>query len=489
MKLDFNIQNTQRQGLALTAQVQQAIKLLHMTNTEIKEFVENAFEENPFVETGDLDTNEANAEYRTDLNDNVNDKELLFDQQNVSNQVSQSKTTTENQFETGEGYIPKSTVYKQEPDYDILSLIKEQDKSLYSHSIHFIQSLNLVGIKSVIAMDLLETMEPTGWIEADLTFISQKLKCSEHLIFEVLEKLQTIEPAGIFARNLRECLMLQAKDQDLYNDAMAKVLDNLHLMANGKFDLLKRRSGCSTDEISQLFKKIKSFDPKPGLKFETYDAPIREPDLIVTSKDENWVVELNNSNLPAVVIEKAYAAELRQKLNDKKSREFVNAKISEAKWLEKAIEKRNDTMIKVGSEIIKRQIGFLEGGLQNIEPMILKDIAEAVDMHESTISRVTTGSLIQTPQGTIELKAFFSVGLQQQGDINLKSATSIKHKIKTLISNENPKKPISDDTIVESLASDGVMLARRTVAKYRKIENIPSSFARKRRNILAGALT
>ena len=488
MKLDFNIQNTQRQGLALTAQVQQAIKLLHMTNTEIKEFVENTFEENPFIETGDLDTNEVNAEYKTNVNDNVNDKELLFDQQNVSNQVSQSKTTTENQFETGEGYIPKSTVSKQEPDYDTLSLIKEQEKSLYSHCIHFIRSLNLVGIKSVIAMDLLETMEPTGWIEADLTFISQKLKCSEQLIFEVLEKLQTIEPAGIFARNLRECLMLQAKDQDLYNDAMAKVLDNLHLMANGKFDLLKRRSGCSTGEISQLFKKIKSFDPKPGLKFETYDAPIREPDLIVTAKDDNWVVELNNSNLPAVVIEKAYAAELRQKLDDKKSREFVNAKISEAKWLEKAIEKRNDTMIKVGSEIIKRQIGFLEGGLQNIEPMILKDIAEAVDMHESTISRVTTGSLIQTPQGTIELKAFFSVGLQQEGDTNLKSATSIKHKIKTLISNEDPKKPISDDAIVESLTSDGIMLARRTVAKYRKLDNIPSSFARKRRNILAGAL-
>ena len=224
------------------------------------------------------------------------------------------------------------------------------------------------------------------------------------------------------------------------------------------------------------------------MQFDSLDVPIREPDLIVKSHENEWLVELNNSNLPAIAVEKDYAKDLRQKLKDKVAREFVQTKIGEAKWLEKAIEKRNDTMLRVGSEIIKRQRGFLEGGLQNIKPMILKDIAEAVDMHESTISRVTTGSLIQTPQGTLELKSFFSVGLQQDGDAGLKSSTSIKHKIRALISQEDPKHPISDDAIVENLASEGISLARRTVAKYRKIENIPSSFARKRRNILTGAL-
>ena len=346
-----------------------------------------------------------------------------------------------------------------------------------------------MGIESIIALKILEALEPTGWIELDLDDLVEKLSCDSDLATRTLAKLQTIEPAGIFARDLRECLLLQAKDKDLYKNSMVTVLDNLHLMANGKFDLLKRRSGCSDAELSDIFKIIKSFDPKPGLQFETYEAPIREPDLIVKARDNKWIVELNNSNLPDVIIQKDYAKELRQKLNDKKSRDFIHSKIGEAKWLEKAIEKRNDTMIKVGSEIIKRQIGFLEGGLQNIEPMILKDIAEAVDMHESTISRVTTGSLIQTPQGTIELKAFFSVGLQQEGDNNLKSSTSIKQKIKALISNEDPNKPISDDAIVENLTSEGLILARRTVAKYRKLENIPSSFARKRRHILAGAVS
>ena len=160
--------------------------------------------------------------------------------------------------------------------------------------------------------------------------------------------------------------------------------------------------------------------------------------------------------------------------------------MGEAKWLTKAIEKRNDTMIRVGSEIVKRQLDFLEYGIQKIKPMILKDIAEAVGMHESTISRVTTGSLIQTPQGTLELKAFFSVGLQQDNEEGVASATSIKYKFKKLIETEEPHNPISDDGIVEKLSSDGIILARRTVAKYRKLENIPSSFARKRRNVITG---
>ena len=175
-------------------------------------------------------------------------------------------------------------------------------------------------------------------------------------------------------------------------------------------------------------------------------------------------------------------------MKEKKDKEFIQNKISEAKWLTKAIEKRNDTMIKVGSQIVKRQKLFLEKGAQYIKPMVLKDIAGAVGMHESTISRVTTGSLIQTPQGTLELKAFFSVGLLQDNDDGATSAASIKFKIKKLIEGEKASNPVSDDAIVEILSKEGIVLARRTVAKYRKMENVPSSFARKRRNVIAGTI-
>jgi RNA polymerase sigma-54 factor len=224
------------------------------------------------------------------------------------------------------------------------------------------------------------------------------------------------------------------------------------------------------------------------LKFEINEIPIREPDLSVNETAEGWVVELNNSTLPAVKIEKEYAKLARKKVVEKKDREFIQEKISEAKWLSKAIEKRNDTMIKVGSEIVRRQQSFLEKGIQYIKPMVLKDIAEAVGMHESTISRVTTGSLMQTPQGTLELKAFFSVGLQQE-DNESTSATSIKYKIGKLVEAEDPRSPISDDAIVDRLAQEAITLARRTVAKYRKAQNIPSSFARKRRHVLTGAVS
>lgn len=484
MKLDFNIQINQKQGLALTAQVQQAIKLLHMTNQEIQEFVQDKFQDNPFVEVKEtLDS--TNKKQETDLINKDLDKS--FKDNSYKSQDAENKVALENQFETGEGYVPRSTVSRAHTDFDSASLVRAEAKSLYSHCLEYVDSIYLDQAERIIAIRLLDELEPTGWITEELLPIATELNCDLSEVFKVLAKLQDIEPAGLFSRNLRECLILQAEDKGLYTEEMAHVLDNLHLIASGKFDLIKRRSGCSDQEISDIFRKIKSLDPKPGLKFDGQVIPIREPDLSVRKTEDGWVVELNNSTLPEVKVESRYANEMTNRVTDQNEKEFIKEKLGEAKWLTKAIEKRNDTMIRVGSEIVKRQLDFLEYGIQKIKPMILKDIAEAVGMHESTISRVTTGSLIQTPQGTLELKAFFSVGLQQDNEEGVTSATSIKYKIKKLIETEKPHNPISDDGIVEKLSKDGIILARRTVAKYRKLENIPSSFARKRRNVIIGA--
>ena len=485
MKLDFNLQVTQKQGIALTAQVQQAIKLLHMTNMEIQEYVDDQFQDNPFIETsGDFEEQKHSENTQSDRTDM--DKSLEENPYNQSQ--NENKLAQENQFETGEGYIPKSTVAKADLDFDAISLVAEENKSLYAHCLGYINNLNLSPSENLIALRLLEELEPTGWISEDIRLIAQEMKCDVEALETVLFKLQEIEPAGLFSRSLKECLILQARDSEQYCQNLAVVLENLHLMATGKFDLLKRRSGCSDEEIAIIFRKIKSFDPKPGLKFESLGAPIREPDLQVTETEDGWNVDLNNSTLPEVKINKEYAQDVREKVRDKEQKEFIRDKVSEAKWLAKAIEKRNETMLKVGSEIIKRQTLFLEKGAQYIQPMVLKDVADAVGMHESTISRVTTGSLIQTPRGTMELKAFFSVGIQQSGDSESASATSIKYKIKKLVDQEDPNSPISDDLIVSTLAKDGVSVARRTVAKYRKMESIPSSFARKRRNVLSGVV-
>jgi len=454
-----------------------------MTNLEIQEFVGEQFQDNPFIETN-TDFEELGQKPQNSNQDAGVDKSL---EENPYKQTqNDNKLAQENQFETGEGYIPRSTVAKENLDFDAISLVEEEKKSLYAHCQNYINNLNFSQHENILAMRLLEDLEPTGWISEDLRLIANELGCDLEELEPVLLKLQEIEPAGLFARNLRECLVLQAKDSNQYCANLAVVLENLHLMATGKFDLLKRRSGCSDDEIACVFRKIKSFDPKPGLKFETLGAPIREPDLQVNETENGWEIDLNNSTMPSVIVKKEYAQDIRNKVSTKEQREFIRDKVSEAKWLAKAIEKRNETMLKVGSEIIKRQTEFLEKGAQFIQPMVLKDIADAVGMHESTISRVTTGSLIQTPRGTMELKAFFSVGIQQSGDADSASATSIKFKIKKLVDQEDPNAPVSDDLIVSTLAKAGISVARRTVAKYRKIENIPSSFARKRRNVLSG---
>ena len=385
MKLDFNIQVNQRQGLTLTAQVQQAIKLLHMTNQEIQEFVHDEFQENPFVETGLFSEKNQINENKKNNNEELDNS---FKETPYKAEANQTKVSIENQFETGDVYIPKSTVTRAETDFDAIGAITEEPKSLYSHCIQYIENLKMHGAQRVIAMRLLDELEPTGWISTDLKTIATELKCELILVEKGLEKLQDIEPAGLFARNLRECLVLQAIDANKYCETLAVILDNLHLIEKGKFDLLKRRSGCSDEDISCMFKIIKSFNPKPGLKFEQVDLPIREPDLQVYETEDGWLVELNNSTLPNIKIEKAYAKDLRDKVLQKNDREFIQTKVSEAKWLAKAIEKRNETMLKVGTAIVERQKKFLEKGAQFIEPMVLRDIADAVEMHERQLAEL-----------------------------------------------------------------------------------------------------
>jgi RNA polymerase sigma-54 factor len=246
MKLDFNIQINQRQGLALTAQVQQAIKLLHMTNLEIQEFVHEQFQDNPFIETNDFSESKDN---RVDSDKKHTDVDETFQEAPYAKQETENKVTIENQFETGEGYIPRSTVSKADTDFDTVNLIKAHDKSLYGHCLEFINTINFSVTERIVALRLLDDLEPTGWITSDLYLLSNELKYPLSCLETILLKLQEIEPAGLFSRNLKECLILQAKDSNQYDANLEVVLENLHLIANGKFDLLKRRSGCSDSEI------------------------------------------------------------------------------------------------------------------------------------------------------------------------------------------------------------------------------------------------
>ena len=487
MKLDFNISIGQRQGLTLTAQVQQAIKLLQMTNLEVSEYIEENFSINPFVELKDQISRDKGSNVADTKIDTTSTAKTLEDAP-FGSEKQKTKTEIENQFETGDSFKTKSTVSKEQNDFDPIQLIKAHEKSLYVHCGDYIERLNLTLQERLVAYKFLEELEPTGWISVKVKDVVDQTSVETNVVEGVLEALQSIEPAGLFSRTLSECLKLQAKDAELLDETLEIILDNLHLLGSGKFDLLKRRCGCSNEDLSEKLKIIKAFNPKPGLYFSSEVANIREPDLKITKNDDGWLVTLNKSTLPSVVIDKTYAKTVRKTKMDAEQKEFIKDKIAEANWLKNALQKRNDTMLRVGAEIAKRQTEFLEKGPSYLQPMVLRDVAEAVDMHESTISRVTTGSLMETPQGTLELKSFFSVGLQLNDDQSSQSSAAVKFKIRKLIENEKSQNPISDDEIVEILKADGINVARRTVAKYRKVQSIPASFMRKRQSTLAGIL-
>ena len=487
MKLDFSINMGQRQGLTLTAQVQQAIKLLQMTNLEVNEYIEENFAVNPFVELNDKIAREKKPSASDARAETLSTAKALEDTP-FGTEKQKTKTEIENQFETGDSFKTKSTVSKEQSDFDPVQLLKSHDKSLYVHCGDYIESLGFTQQEQIVAYKFLEELEPTGWVDVTAKNVAIQTLVDLNVVEDVLDTLQMIEPAGLFARTLAECLKLQAKDKALLDEMLESILDNLHLLGSGKFDLLKRRCGCNDEELAEKLRVIKSFDPKPGLQFSSEAINIREPDLKITKKDDGWLVTLNKSTLPSVIIDKTYAKTVRKSKMDAEQKEFIKEKIAEANWLKNALQKRNDTMLRVGAEIAKRQTAFLEKGPSYIQPMILRDVAEAVDMHESTISRVTTGSLMETPQCTLELKSFFSVSLQLNDDQSSQSSAAVKFKIRKLIENEQPQSPISDDEIVETLKSSGINVARRTVAKYRKVQNIPASFMRKRQNTLSGML-
>ena len=487
MKLDFSIGIGQRQGLTLTAQVQQAIKLLQMTNLEVNEYIDENFGVNPFVELTDAISRDKVSDAANTKPDASSTAQSL-EEAPFGSEKQKTKTEIENQFETGDSFKTKSTVSKEQTDFDPIQLIKSHDKSLYVHCGDYIERLSLTLKERLVAYKFLEELEPTGWISTTVKDVGDQTSVDTHIVESVLETLQMIEPAGLFSRTLAECLKLQAEDAVLLDDTLASILDNLHLLGGGKFDLLKRRCGCSDEELSKKLKIIKSFNPKPGLQFSSETINIREPDLKITKNDDGWLVTLNKSTLPSVLIDKTYAKTVRKTKMDTEQKEFIKEKIAEANWLKNALQKRNDTMLRVGAEIAKRQTEFLEKGPNYLQPMILRDVAEAVELHESTISRVTTGSLMETPQGTLELKSFFSVGLQLNDDQSSQSSAAVKFRIKKLIETEKSQNPISDDEIVETLKAGGINVARRTVAKYRKVQNIPASFMRKRQSTLAGML-
>ncbi|MBL9064015.1 RNA polymerase sigma-54 factor [Tabrizicola sp.] len=334
--------------------------------------------------------------------------------------------------------------------------------SLVSHVLGMIEALRLDATESRIAMALAEALEPTGWIGRALPAIAGQLGVGLPAVESVLRRLQErAEPTGLFARNLAECLRLQAEEAGELDRPMTALLSRLDLLAKGEIDRIAREAGLELADLRQAFGRMRSYDPKPGAGFEAFTAPVREPDLIAEKGAAGWIVSLNRSALPSVSVAEGRA----------KGR-------AEARALIKMIEGRNATLLSVGQDILHRQTGALEAGLGALVPMTMAEVASAVGLHEGTISRVVAGTSVDTPRGTWWLRALFTKAVHEGGP----AAGALRDRLAKLVAEEDPDHPLSDDALAAALAEGGAPIARRTVAKYRAMLNLPPAHRRRRRH-------
>ena len=292
--------------------------------------------------------------------------------------------------------------------------------------------------------------------------------------------MQSFEPNGVFARNLKECLIIQLQNDNKLTDSKKQIIENLELLGEGNLKELQKITGLREEELKENIKNIRLLNPKPGTKYSDEYSNIFNPDVIVTKNNQNWEVELNDSTLPKVTVNQEYINEIENLNCSDSDKKYITENLNSAKWLIKAIQQRNMTTLKISAEIVNQQKQFFEKGKKYLKPMILKDVAKKINMHESTVSRVTSEKLMLTPRGIFEMKIFFSASIGGTSDGESFSAASVRESLKKLISDEPMNNPFSDEILVNKLQSQGISLARRTVAKYRELLNIPSSSIRRR---------
>ena len=475
MQITQNLKLKQSQSLVMTPQLQQAIKLLQLNNLELTELVNKELEENPFLENESSEEKVEKFEEETnDLSESFESGESIADEPKIDDYdnrwdtdlsyQSYSKTTDSDSIDPGS--VVEQTLSEK---ISLKGILKNQaDLEFKSQT------------EKKISEILIDYIEPSGWITISIDELADFSGFDKTLIEKVLLKMQNFEPNGVFARNLKECLIIQLKNEDKLNNSKKKLIENLELLGEGNLKELQKITNLREEELKENIKSIRLLNPKPGTKYSDENSIIFNPDVIVAKNNENWEVELNNSTLPKVTVNQEYINEIEGLNCSESDKKYITENLNSAKWLIKAIQQRNMTTLKISAEIVNQQKLFFEKGKKYLKPMILKDVAKKINMHESTVSRVTSEKLMLTPRGIFEMKIFFSASIGGTNDGDSFSAASVRESLKKLISNEPMNNPFSDEILVNKLHSQGISLARRTVAKYRELLNIPSSSIRRR---------
>jgi RNA polymerase sigma-54 factor len=358
-----------------------------------------------------------------------------------------------------------------------------REKSLNDHLLDQLSMARLGVAEHAIALVLIDGVDEGGYLRADLDEVAERLGCNRELVETVLGRLQGFEPTGVFARDVRECLALQLKDRDRLDPAMAALLDHLDLVARRDMAALRRACGVDDEDLREMLAEVRALTPRPGAAYGADPVQPVVPDVFVREDGTGlWRIELNTDTLPRLLIDQRYHAQVASRARSEADKVFVSDCFAQANWLVKSLDQRARTILKVASEIVRQQDAFLAFGVEHLRPLNLRNVADAIGMHESTVSRVTSNKYIATPRGMFELKFFFTSAIAAVDGGESHSAESVRHKIRALIENEREGREgvLSDDRIVEILKDSGVDIARRTVAKYREAMRIPSSVERRR---------
>ncbi len=505
MSLSLRLDLRQSQSLVMTPQLQQAIKLLQLSNLELSAYVEGEVEQNPLLERQEepdpagpeLEPGPAPAEVVAAAGA---DPEL---------NGSVEMTTA---GEPGDGWsgAPDDGWPEPVPERDLAGLgvsgmvpigrgggtdfddravdleaRLSRPPTLREHLIEQLQLDFPASAERLIGLHLIDLLDDAGYVREDLDTVAGRLGCATVKVETVLARLQRFDPPGMFARSLKECLALQLRDRDRLDPAMAALLDHLDLLAQAEFPALIKICGVLPDDLPEMIAELKALNPKPGLAFAQDPIEAVVPDIFVLpTQAGGWRIELNSATLPKVIVNRSYYTELARQSTDKRAREYVSERFQSANWLIKALDQRARTVLRVAEAVVARQLPFLQQGVHYLRPLVLRDIAAATQLHESTVSRATADKYVATPRGNLPFRYFFSNALPGTNGAASHSAEAIRQQMKTMIEREDLDNVLSDDQLVAALRAEGVAIARRTVAKYRESLAIPSSVHRRRAKAL-----
>ncbi|EEU2506201.1 RNA polymerase factor sigma-54 [Escherichia coli] len=464
------------QQLAMTPQLQQAIRLLQLSTLELQQELQQALESNPLLEQIDtheeIDTRETQDSETLDTADALEQKEMP-EELPLDASWDTIYTAGTPSGTSGDYIDDELPVYQG-----------ETTQTLQDYLMWQVELTPFSDTDRAIATSIVDAVDDTGYLTVPLEDILESMGDEEIDIDEVeavLKRIQRFDPVGVAAKDLRDCLLIQLSQFDKttpwLEEARLIISDHLDLLANHDFRTLMRVTRLKEDVLKEAVNLIQSLDPRPGQSIQTGEPEYVIPDVLVRKHNGHWTVELNSDSIPRLQINQHYASMCNNARNDGDS-QFIRSNLQDAKWLIKSLESRNDTLLRVSRCIVEQQQAFFEQGEEYMKPMVLADIAQAVEMHESTISRVTTQKYLNSPRGIFELKYFFSSHVNTEGGGEA-SSTAIRALVKKLIAAENPAKPLSDSKLTSLLSEQGIMVARRTVAKYRESLSIPPSNQRK----------